>query len=244
MIQDTAQAADVARRLVMEQFPSALAAWLGGSVVRGDASATSDLDITVLLDGLPAPMRRSIEYGGWPVELFVHTEASLAHFCEKDRQRRQPTMMRLVGETVILTDTDGSGARLQQACLAEVEAGPSALTTAELDLLRYTITCLLDDLADASTDDVRTAIASVLWQDAARLLLTGVRRWYGTGKGLLRELSAYDAIHATNHAHDLPAGVRAASAGDSSTLIEHTEQILNLHGGRLFAGFELAAEPV
>ena len=47
---------DVARRLVEEEFPGARAAWLGGSVVRGDASPTSDLDITVLLDGPPASM--------------------------------------------------------------------------------------------------------------------------------------------------------------------------------------------
>ncbi|HET6985211.1 MAG TPA: nucleotidyltransferase domain-containing protein, partial [Kribbella sp.] len=126
-------------------------------------------------------MRRSLEYGGWPVELFVHTEKSLRYFADKDQERRQPTMMRLVGESVVLLDTDGSGARLQEACRAEVAAGPAPVTAAELDLLRYTITNLLDDLADASGDE-RTAIASVLWQDAARLLLTGAHHWSGTGK--------------------------------------------------------------
>jgi hypothetical protein len=231
-------AAAVARRLVAEQYPDARAAWLGGSVVRGDASATSDLDITVLLTGPPAPMRRSLEYGGWPVELFVHTERSLAHFCDKDQQRRQPTMMRLVGESIVLLDTDGSGARLQQAGLDDVAAGPRALTTAELDLLRYTITNLVDDLADASTDDVRTAIASVLWQDAARLLLTGSGHWSGMGKGLLRELTAYDEQHGTDHARALLAGVR-----DTDALVEEVHGILDQYGGRLFAGFELAAQP-
>ncbi|MGW1340778.1 nucleotidyltransferase domain-containing protein [Kribbella sp. NPDC002412] len=232
-------AAEVARQLVDEEYPDARAAWLGGSVVRGDASSTSDLDITVLLSGPPAPMRRSLEYGDWPVELFVHTEASLEHFSEKDRQRRQPTMMRLVGESIVLLDTDGSGARLQQACLDQVAAGPRPLTTAELDLFRYGITCLLDDLTDAATDDVRTAIASVLWQDAARLLLTGSRHWSGTGKGLLRELKSYDAAHGTDHARVLLAGVR-----DTAALVEDVDRILDQHGGRLFAGFELAAQPV
>lgn len=232
-------AVEVARRLVGEQYPDARAAWLGGSVVRGDASSTSDLDITVLLSGPPAPMRRSLEYGGWPVELFVHTEDSLAHFRNKDQERRQPSMMRLVGETVVLLDTDGSGARLQQECLDEVAAGPRALTTPELDLLRYGITCLLDDLTDAATNDVRTALASVLWQDAARLLLTGSRLWSGTGKGLLRELKAYDERHGTDHARALLAGVR-----DPAALVEEVDGILDQFGGRLFAGFELAAQPV
>ncbi len=230
-------AAEVARQLVAEQYPAARAAWLGGSVVRGDAGPTSDLDITVLLSGPPAPIRRSLEYGGWPVELFVHTEKSFRHFCDKDQQRRQPSMMRLVGETVVLVDKDGSGVRLQQAGLAEIAAGPTALTTDELNLLRYGITGLLDDLADASTDDVRTALASMLWQDAARLLLTGSRLWSGTGKGLLRELNRYDEQHGTDHARALLAGVR-----DTAALVEEVDGILDQFGGRLFAGFELAAQ--
>ena len=229
---------DLARQLVAERFPDARAAWLGGSVVRGDASPTSDLDITVLLDGPPAPVRKSLEYDGWPVELFVHTEKSLAYFADKDQQRRQPTMMRLVGESVVLLDTDGSGARLQVACRAEVAAGPRALTTAELDLLRYTITNLLDDLADASGDE-RTAIASFLWQDAAHLLLTGARHWSGSGKGLLREVVAYDTAHGTDHARALMHGVRATD----DSLAKAVDRILAAHGGRLFAGFELAAAP-
>ncbi|TDW22967.1 nucleotidyltransferase domain-containing protein [Kribbella kalugense] len=229
---------DVARQLVLELYPDARAAWLGGSVARGDASTTSDLDITVLLDGAPAPMRKSLEYGGWPVELFVHTEKSLRHFADKDQERRQPTMMRLVGESVVLLDTDGCGARLQQSFLAEVAAGPKPLSTDELDLLRYTITNLLDDLADASGDE-RTAIASVLWQDAARLLLTGARHWSGTGKGLLREVVAYDRAHGTEHAAALMDGVRA----EDDSLIVAVDHILAAHGGRLFAGFELAAPP-
>jgi predicted nucleotidyltransferase len=127
---------DIARRLVRELYPEARAAWLGGSVARGNTSPTSDLDITVLLDGPPAPRRRSLEYGGWPVELFVHTEDSLRYFADKDQDRRQPTMMRLVGESVVLVDTDGSGARLQSEYREQVEAGPKPLSADELDLLR------------------------------------------------------------------------------------------------------------
>ncbi|MFF0340973.1 nucleotidyltransferase domain-containing protein [Kribbella sp. NPDC004875] len=225
---------DLARQLVDELYPDARAAWLGGSVVRGDAGPTSDLDITVLLDGPPAPRRRSLEYGGWPVELFVHTEKSLRYFADKDHDRRQPTMMRLVGESVVLLDTDGTGARLLYEFRAEVVAGPRPLSADELDLLRYTITNLVDDLADA-TGDTRLAIASVLWQDAARLLLTGAGHWSGTGKGLLREVTAYDVAHGTDHAAALMTGLR------STDLVDEVDRILAPYGGRLFDGFELAA---
>lgn len=44
--------------------------------------------------------RASVEYAGWPVELFVHTAASVEHFVVKDLQRRHPTMARLVATGV------------------------------------------------------------------------------------------------------------------------------------------------
>ncbi|MGH3996239.1 MAG: nucleotidyltransferase domain-containing protein [Pseudonocardiaceae bacterium] len=46
---------EVARRLVAEWFPQARTAWVGGSVARGDETSNSDLDVTVLLEGPPAP---------------------------------------------------------------------------------------------------------------------------------------------------------------------------------------------
>jgi predicted nucleotidyltransferase len=151
------EAVEVARRLVAERFPQARAAWLGGSVARGAATSTSDLDITVLLSGPPAPMRESLRYADWPVELFVHTETSLAHYCRKDRDRRQPSMMRLVGESIILvdaTEVGGLAHRLQAECVAQVEAGPDALSEDELAMLKYRVSDLLEDLIGADSNDI------------------------------------------------------------------------------------------
>src|SRR5437879_12140323 len=105
---DTAQAdgVSVARRLVESRFPDARAAWLGGSVAAGTATPTSDLDITVLLDGPPAPYRSLEVIEGWPVEWFVQTEQSLLDFCETDRtRRRRPNTMRLVGSSLVPVDS-------------------------------------------------------------------------------------------------------------------------------------------
>ncbi|MDX6280344.1 MAG: hypothetical protein QOH03_1415 [Kribbellaceae bacterium] len=236
------EAVEIARRLVKERYPQARAAWLGGSVAQGTATATSDLDITVLLPGPPAPLRESLRYADWPVELFVHTEASLAHYIEKDRQRRQPSMMRLIGETIVLLDTDGSGATLQATGKAQLLAGPPPLPPQDIAMLRYKISDLLEDLIGADSNDIRTAIASLLWQDAAALLLTGANHWTGTGKGLLRELATYDATHDTDYATALPAAVRAAANGTPEPLIATTDSILGPYGGRLFAGFHLSGD--
>ena len=115
----------VARRLATQRYPQARAAWWGGSVAAGTATETSDLDITVLLSGSPAPFRQSETIAEWPVEWFVQTEDSLPSFCHDDRtRRRRPTTMRLVGSAIVLIDNDGSGPRLQPLLLGHRERRP------------------------------------------------------------------------------------------------------------------------
>ncbi|WP_051164723.1 nucleotidyltransferase domain-containing protein [Nocardia testacea] len=106
---------DIARSLVCEGFPGARAAWPGGSTVLGMATPTSDLDISVLLDGPPAPYRQSLRYHGWPVELFVHTDEAMQHSLAKDRKARRPATLRLIGRSLALLDNDGSGEYLRES---------------------------------------------------------------------------------------------------------------------------------
>lgn len=229
---------DTARKLVHERFPRARSAWLGGSTVSGTATATSDLDITVLLAGPPAPYRESLRYHHWPVELFVHTESSMEHFLATERQARRPTTLRLIGQTHILLDSDGSGAQLRDRCAALLTAGPEPLTTEELRAARYRITDLLDDLAGAEDDDERLLIATDLWRATADLLLTGHGRWTGNGKWLHRELAAFDEETGTDYAHALACGVRSVALGAIEPLADVVDQALNGFGGRLFDGFK------
>lgn len=223
-----------------ERFPDAVAAWLGGSVAAGTHSATSDLDITVLLAGPPAPFRESLHCAGWPAELFVHTGSSLTHYRREDAARRQPTIMRLIADSVVLIDTDGSGGRLQRDCAEQVAAGPPPLGPDELASLRYAITDLLEDLRGSAEDAERAVVAMSLLEPTADLLLTGAGRWTGSGKGRLRELRAYDEARGTDVATALLDGVLAAARGDVELLVATCDAVLDPHGGRLFDGHRVA----
>jgi predicted nucleotidyltransferase len=176
------------RALVAERFPDARAAWLAGSVVSGDATPTSDLDITVLLPGPPAPFRESLEYDGWPVELFVHTRQTVARWIAKDIERRRPTLARLISTGVVLLDDDGVGAALAEGCTSLLAAGPGPVSDADRDSMRYALTDILDDLADCTEPVLSAAVAFAAWEQAVRLLLAIDGRWWGTGKWLVREL--------------------------------------------------------
>lgn len=231
-----------AERCVAQWFPDAVAAWLGGSVVRGDATATSDLDVVVLLAGPPAPFRDTRRFERWPVELFVHTTASLAHYRATDLTRRQPTLMRLIGESVVLVDREGSGVRLQEDCRQQAVAGPGAMPQNEIDVLRYAVTNLVDDLEPGIDPQERTAIATLLWSSAAQLLLGANHRWNGTGKGLVRELVALDAVLGTSWTGRLDDGLRCALDGETGDLVVAAEEVLGLVGGRLLEGYRVPGE--
>ncbi|MVU78844.1 nucleotidyltransferase domain-containing protein [Nocardia sp. ET3-3] len=230
---------DVARQLVRERFPEARAAWLGGSVALGMATATSDLDITVLMAGAPAPYRESLHYLRWPVELFVQTEASLEHFLALEHGERQPNTLRLIGRSHVLLDADGGGERWRALCAKLLAAGPDPLSERELRSARYGITDRLDDLIGSADPGERLMIAAALWQAVADLLLTGNGHWTGRGKWLHRELADFDQNAGTTFARRLAEGVRAVASGSVEPMVEVATEVLNLFGGRLFDGFSM-----
>jgi len=124
-------ALEMALSIVVEQFPEALAAVLAGSSAAGTATATSDLDIVVVLAGLPAPYRETIRVDGVPVELFVHTADSLAYWYYRERAEGRCTLAHMLATGTALT---GAGAESTQAAACRwVEAGPERWTSDQLD---------------------------------------------------------------------------------------------------------------
>jgi hypothetical protein len=229
-----------ARQLVASLFPDARQAWLAGSVALGQDTATSDLDVVVLLDEVEVH-RESRRHDGWPVELFVHTSASVRHFVAQDLLRRQPTMARMVATGVPLLPGH-AGADLRAECAAALAAGPGPLTAVELDHDRYLLTDLLDDLAGGGSPGVVDAVAIAVWRATAELLLDSTGRWRGTSKWLVREVEAYDAAAGTSYAARLHDGLHAALAGSPELLTALADEVLDRAGGRLWAGYAARAE--
>lgn len=225
-----------ARAAVAEWFPGCRAAWLGGSVVRGTATPGSDLDLTILLDGPPAPFRDSRRYAAWPVELFVHCEPSLEDYVGREVASRRPTLPRLVGESIVLVDRDGAGTRWQQHCRELLLAGPSPLTDDERASHRYAVTDLLDDLTHSRDVAERLATATLLVEEAQRLLLLGERHWVGRGKWLVRELADLDAGLGSGWVARFTHGLVAAANDDIAALVGVCGDVLDRNGGPLFEG--------
>ncbi len=219
-----------ARALISERFPAALAAFLGGSVLSGRRTATSDLDIVIVLPGPPAPYRESLRWRGWPTETFVHDQESLERFFASDTARRRPTLARMCTDSVILAGREKTISRVRERAGSVLAAGPPPLGPDELDLARYGLTDLLDDLS-GSTDPGETAIIGWnVWTATAELALLLAGHWLGTSKWLLRELRSADPALADR---------MTAAVGDPVLLADCAEQVLSRCGGRFWEGLRI-----
>ena len=95
---------EAAQKFIAQRFPDCQGAILAGSVVRGEATATSDLDIVIFDNSIPSSYRESLIDFGWPIEIFVHNLTSYQQFFEMDYKAAKPSMPRMVAEGIVLKD--------------------------------------------------------------------------------------------------------------------------------------------
>ncbi|MFD7707887.1 nucleotidyltransferase domain-containing protein [Streptomyces sp. NPDC059786] len=232
-------AIEAARAVVGEHHADARAAFLGGSIMTERRTATSDLDIVVLLHGAPAPYRTSLRYQDWPVELFVHTEESWHTFVRQEVRKRRSALLWMCADGLLLFDADGVGARLAAASRELAMAGPPPAPDDEIDDRRYSITDLLDDLVGCTDPGERLFICGELARRTGELALAVRGAWGGGGKWLARRLetAAPDLTMRLHH------GVRQALDGRTEPLIDVVDQVLDQAGGRYWAGYRRDGRP-
>jgi hypothetical protein len=229
---------DAAASFVAQEFPEALAAFLGGSVLTEHRTPTSDLDVVVLLAGPPAPYRETFWHDGWVVEAFVHTRESLDRFWALDADRRVCSLLRMCADSRVVTDPADVAAEVQTEARRRLEAGPPEPGAGQLDARRYALTDLLDDLAGAEREDELAYIAGRVLVATAELALQHAGCWEGSGKALARQLRTADPDLAERlvNAHRL-----VLTEGDTVPLYRSALQVLERVGGPLLAGYRLEA---
>jgi predicted nucleotidyltransferase len=225
---------EAARAFIERYFPECAAAFLAGSVVRGEGTATSDLDIVVITGREEVPFRQSFVESGWPIEVFVHNEESLRRYFASDVEDFTPSLPVMCTEGIVLRDVDGLAQRIRQGAEELLERGPEPLTPEQIEARRYFLTDLLDDLTGSQKHDEAMFIANNLAVKAAELLLLHNRQWIGHGKWLPRALKRFDPEVASQLTSALDTFYRT---GDKDELIRFAEGALALAGGRLFEGY-------
>lgn len=236
-----------ATAFVAEQFADARAAFLGDGVLGPLRTPTSDLDVVVVLgpaseepDRPRPPYRETFEHAGWITEAFVHDDASLREWWERDAARRVPSLIRMVAESVVLHDAAGvaDGLRLEAAGL--LAAGPAPADDDELAARRYALTNLLDDMAGCDDEAELGYLAGAVLREVGELALLVAGEWLGSGKGLPRRLAAHDP----DLLERLVNGQRHVVVyGDTAVLHKTAVDVLVRAGGALLVGYRASGAP-
>lgn len=229
----------IAQQTLVCRFNGAACAIVAGSIMRGEGTIGSDIDLVVIYRQLDAAWRESFIEAGVPVEAFVHDPATLGWFIKQDTDLGYPVMAHMMA-TGRAIGTDAAFAKTLQAAAAEMlTRGPPPLTGQRRDGFRYIITDLLEDLRGERSATETRAIAANLYQSLADLTLLGRGTWSGKGKWIPRLLHRLDP----QLAESFDEAFRRAFDGHSEALVSLAEQELARHGGVLFAGDKREAPP-
>jgi hypothetical protein len=231
---------EAARGVWRERYAGARVIFLAGSVMRGEATRTSDLDIVVVFEKLENAYRESFTFGGWPVEAFVHDALTLRRFFESDRERGLPSLMRMVIEGVEVPEACGLSAELKRAASEVYDAGPPTLDADEMRLRRYRLTDWVDDIRFPRSDEELVASGAWLYKDAADFFFRSRGLWSAHSKTIPRRLRETDAEFASKFLAAFDALFTEKRSAPAVTLVE---ELLAPFGGTLFDGFRMDRRP-
>lgn len=226
---------EAARAIQSERYPDSDAVLVAGSLIRGEGTAYSDLDLVVVYSTLPAAYRESFRFGPYPVEAFVHDPSTLEYFfTEVDRPTGIPALAQMVAEGIEIPEPTPLTRQLKNRATEILDGGPPPLTgDAELRL-RYAVSDALDDLRGAGTSHESMAVGSQLFEALANYYFRSHGFWSARGKAIPRHLARRDARLAARYAASVESLFRA---GDVTPVIELAEAILEPKGGVLFDGY-------
>ena len=227
------------RAIQGERFPDSEVIFLAGSLVRGEGTVTSDLDLVVLYKSLPNARRESFMYEGRPVEAFIHDPETLNHFfLEVDRHAGVPSLPTMICEGIEIPQASEFSRSIKALAASVISSGPPQWTQRDIDSSRYAITNLADDLRAPRSRAEQVATATSLFGALSNHYLRSQGMWSGKDKSIPRVLHRADP--AFSERFDA-AFAKLFQNADSSLVLALVEEILAPRGGLLFDGYTVPA---
>ncbi|MDQ0255298.1 hypothetical protein J2S74_002680 [Evansella vedderi] len=226
---------EAANHFIYKYYPNCDGALLAGSVIRGEATKTSDLDIIIFDRKLRSSYRESLLFMGWPIEVFANNLTSYKQFFKSDYEQAMPTHQMMVVEGRIIVDR-GVIASIKQEARQMLEMGPLPWSKEIIDTKRYFITDVLDDFIGATDRAEEIFIANTLAEWIHEFVLRTNYQWVGESKWIVRSLKRYDPQFTEEFVSAFDDFYRN---GKKQKVIDLTDKVLSPYGGRLFHGFSV-----
>ncbi len=235
MKRDISSARAAAERIRTVMFPSARAFLLAGSVVRGEATPASDIDLVVVRGRVEHAKRQSFTFAEWPVEAFIHDPQTLEYFFrEVDRPTGVPSLATMVREGIEIPRRSACGTMIKELANRVLDEGPVPWGQSERDDSRYAISDIVADIREPrSPDELRPAV-SILYFAIANHFCRSRNQWSAKGKHVPGRLMALDPEFGNRFTDAFEA---AFTRNDTAKVIELAEAVLEPDGGFLFDGY-------
>lgn len=231
---------EITKEILQTKYPTAEFAFLAGSIVRGEGTAFSDLDIVIIYKDLPNAFRESFYFCDFSVETFVHTPETLNYFiCDIDRPNTVASLARMVSEGIEIPKKSELSEKLKHLANENL-ANPPKISEDEKCAIRCHITDLIDDIRAPRSKEELTASAAVLYTILADFYFRANGFWSAKSKSIPRHFEK------TNPElnQKFCAGFEELFAAEKpEKVIELAEEILAPHGGFLFDGVRLDSSP-
>nr|WP_090988976.1 nucleotidyltransferase domain-containing protein [Bacillus sp. OV322] len=224
---------DAAEEFVASYFAGCQAAILAGSVVRGEETVASDLDIVIIDQCVPSSYRESLLENGWPIEVFVHNLTSYQEYVKGDCERAEPCLPKMVSEGIVIKD-EGFVSSMKKEAEEILSQGPKRWGKETIDVKRYFITDALDDFLAAEDRGEAIFSANTLADLLHEFVLRTNGKWIGSSKWIVRSLKQFDDQFAKTFVDAFDAFYQFH---EKNRVLILTENVLRPYGGRLFEGF-------
>ena len=229
----------ITNQILAGKYPEAAVIFLAGSIVRGEGTPYSDLDLVVIYKNLTAAYRESFYFQGFPVEAFVHDPETLNYFLyESDRPTGIPALAQMISEGIEIPEATELSQSLKRLAASVLESGPPTLSDEDIQKMRYNLTNLIDDIRQARSKAELVASATTLYESLADYYFRTNNLWSAKGKSIPRILKQADADLCARYCN---AFEELFAAGNPEKVIALAEELLEPKGGLLFDGHKLVA---
>lgn len=229
---------ETAKAALDHYYPGYNCAFVGGSMLRGEDTPTSDIDIVVFFDDdFAHPHRYSVIEQGWPIEFFIQNCYSHDYFMSKDREQGLCIIMNMVADGIIVPQETELALERRAKARELRKAGPPQLDKDDLDARRYALSDALEDLYAQRPYIDQLGVLASLYTGLGDLYLRGQGKWSAVGKALGRYIREDNPDVAARFEN----AFLHAQRGEFDALKQLAHTVISPYGGCLFEGYKQMA---